>query len=481
MVIKLILHNEVIKIKLFENFFYNVSYQILNLLLPVITLPYISRVLGVNGIGEYSFTYSNTQYFVLFGMLGITMYGSRTIAQNNVDKEKISKAFLDIYILQLFSCCIAYIIFMTIFGLHNEIYFAQSFFIVSAIFDISWLFIGIEDFKKVVIRNLLVRILGIILIFICVSSSNDLIKYTYIMSLSTLLGQISMWINLNHIIKFYKFKIKEVFRHLRPTLLLFLPQIASSVYLLLDRTMLGVIHGDFEVGVYEQSQKIIRLAVALIVAISGVMMPRIANMIALNKEEEMKKSLLTSSHIIWILAYGITFGILGISDNFVYWFFGEEYLNVIQVLKICSWMIIAISGANLFAILYLIPSNQQNKYTFSVIISAIINIILNLILIPTYSYIGAAISTVVAEFVGVFIQMYFVRKNLELKKFLIPVPKIFLSSIVMYFIIRIIEKYFQANMFSTLIEIVVGGLSYITCLVITKVITKDSLKLLREL
>lgn len=463
-------------IKLVKNFFYNISYQILSLVLPLVTIPYISRVLGATGIGEYSFTYSNTQYFVLFGMLGISMYGSRTIAQSNTCKDAVSRSFWEVYFLQFLSCCIAYILFMLLFGLHSPIYFAQSFFIVGSIFDISWFFIGIEDFKKVVIRNTLVRLVGILLIFIFVKNESDIANYTYIMSLTTFVGQISMWINIRHFVIFRKLKVQQSFKHFKPTILLFLPQIASSVYILLDRSMLGVIHGDFDVGIYEQGQKIIRLAVAFITAISGVMMPRISNMIALKKIDEMKKIFETSSLLLWTISFGLTFGLLGISKDFVPWFFGDDYLPVVTVLIIGSWMIIPIAGANLFAIQYLIPINQQNKYTFSVIVSAIFNVILNIILIPRYSYIGATISTVLAEFTGVLIQIYFVRKEFSLKRIFAPIPKLLIAASTMYLSINLISTYIPSKVFSTIIEVVIGGFIYIIMLFITKIITLKSLK-----
>ena len=275
---------------------------------------------------------------------------------------------------------------------------------------------------------------------------------------------------------FKKIKIQESFKHFKATILLFLPQIASSVYILLDRSMLGIIHGDFEVGIYEQGQKIIRLAVAFISAISGVMMPRIANMIALKKVDEMKKVFEISSLLIWTLSFGLTFGILGVAHDFVPWFFGDEYLPVITVLMIGSWMIIPIAAANLFAVQYLIPINQQNKYTFSVIISAIFNVILNVILIPRYSYIGATISTVLAEFTGALIQIYFVRKDLNLKRIFAPTPKLLLSGFTMYLSVNLISTYFPSTVTNTIIEIVIAGSMYIFMIFATKTLTLKSLK-----
>ncbi len=468
---------EVRAIKLLKNFIYNISYQILTLILPLITAPYLSRVLGVEGIGEYSFTYANTQYFVLFGMLGITMYGSKCIAQSNLDSKKVEKTFWQIYFLQFIFCLISYLLFIATLGIKSSLYFAHSFLVLAALFDISWLYIGIENFKKVVIRNTLIKVIGILLIFILVKNSEDLVLYAYILSLSMLIGQISMWIDFGKSIKFVKPNRDDIIKHLKPTLLLFLPQIASSVYVLLDRTMLGVMNTSADVGVYDQGQKIIRLAVTLIGAISSVMMPRIANMMVTSDEKTMKKVIEKSALFISVISFGLTFGIVGVAKNFVPWFFGEGFQEVTTVFYYSAWIIIAIGGANLFAIQYLIPTNQQNKYTISVCIAAVVNIVLNFILLPRYSYIGASIATVAAEFTGVFIQMYFVKNQLNMKEILSKIPYIFICALIMYIVINAIGCLLPNTILTTFIQVLVGGIIYIVLLFVSKTIKITDIKL----
>lgn len=467
---------DAIIIKLIKNLFYNVSYQILTLLLPLITTPYLSRVLGAKGVGEYAFTYSNTNYFVLFGMLGITMYGSKCIAQQSDSKEELSKKFWEIYSIQFVFCVLAYVLFFVLLGGRSDLYFAQSFLILAALFDISWLYIGVENFKRVVIRNTVIKLVGIILIFLVVKTRDDLLIYTYILSISMLIGQISMWIGIKKFIVGINFNFSASFSHLKPTLLLFLPQIASSVYVYLDRTMLGLVNGDVDLGIYEQGQKILRIAIMIIGAISGVMMPKIANLISIKKTEEVKKLLETMAILIWVISFGMTFGVLGISEKFVPWFLGEEFSDVTKVFNYSAWIIIAIAGANLFAVQFLIPTNQQNKYTLSVFVSAIVNVIFNIILLPKYSFIGASISTVAAEFTGVFIQMYFVRNQLRLKEMLMKIPIIFCCSIGMYLCVIGIGRYLQPNIIGTMVQVGCGVIVYFLLLIITKVITKESLR-----
>lgn len=465
--------------KMLRNIGYNLFYQVLTLILPLVTIPYVSRVLGPIGIGEYSFSNATTQYFVLFGMLGMKLYGSRAIAQVNHKADEVKDTFWNLYWLQLITGVLSYGLYMVLFGMNFDepIYFAQSFLVMAILFDISWLFTGLEDFKKIVFRDTAVKILGLLAIFLFVKTQDDLIAYTLILSLSTLFGQVSMWFAISKIIGKPKLKISETLRHLKPTLLIFLPQIASSVYMILDRTMIGLFNGVSDVAMYDQAQKIIRVTLSIVPALSIVLMPRIANMIAQKKVEEIEKYMTKSGLFIIIISVGISFGLAGVAKSFVPWFFGDEFLPVIDVFYLSVWIVIAVGGANLFAIQYLIPSNQQNKYTITIVISAVINIILNLLLLPKIGFYGAAISTTVAEFVGVSIQIYFVKQQLNVKKILRPLPKAVFAGIIMCLTVYIIGELLEPVILTTLIQVVIGGIVYLGILFLGGVITKTDFKI----
>ena len=217
-----------------KNFLYNTVYQIFIILLPIITVPYVSRVLEPAGVGIFSYTAAYSQYFVLFGMIGISLYGNRQIAYTKVSNNDLSEEFFSIYSLQLITTIIAffvYIIFFVIINKNNKlIYLVQSINILAAMFDISWFFIGYEEMKSIVIRNSLVKIFGIICIFIFVKNPSDIVLYTFIIVASNFLGQIIMWFNLPKEIVFRGFKFKSSLRHLKPSIVLFISQIAIQIY-----------------------------------------------------------------------------------------------------------------------------------------------------------------------------------------------------------------------------------------------------------
>ena len=231
-----------------KNYLYNLSYQILVMIIPLITTPYVSRVLGATNIGIYSYTLSITTFFILFGSLGIALYGQREIAYEQDDKKKYSYTFWEIVVLRCITMTISTLIYYFVFAVGNNDYnLYYKILIVELIgnmIDISWFFQGLEEFKKTVLRNTLVKLISLVLILTLVKKPDDLPIYFVIYVLSTLLGNLSLWLYLPKYLTKVKIKDLKIFRHLKPTISLFIPQIAIQVYTLLVKTMIGTIISD---------------------------------------------------------------------------------------------------------------------------------------------------------------------------------------------------------------------------------------------
>ena len=259
------------------NFIYNLIFQIVTLCLPLITVPYTSRVLGREGIGLYSYTLSITQYFIIIGTLGMSLYGNRAIAYVRDNKKELSKTFWAILVLRILTTTISLIMYLSIFCLNNEnkiMYLIQALNILAATIDISWLYMGLEDFRKTVTRGLVVKILCVLSIFIFVREQSDLWIYTLINALMLVLGNGFMWLYLPKAVDKTKITFKDMKIHLIPTLQMFIPQIAIQVYAVLDKTMLGILATKGDVGIYEQSQKIVKIVGGLVTSLGVVMLPR---------------------------------------------------------------------------------------------------------------------------------------------------------------------------------------------------------------
>lgn len=456
-----------------KNYIYNLTYQILILILPLVTTPYISRILGAENIGIFSFTTSISAYFILFGSLGIALYGQREIAYVQNNKQEYSKTFFEIVLLRILTIFISLIFFYFVFVIGNndyKIYYRILILeIIGNCLDISWFFQGLEEFKKTVIRNIFVRIISVLCIFTFVKHEGDLVIYFIIYTLSGILGNCTLWLYLPKYSTKINIKRLEIFKHLKPTIMLFIPQIAIQVYTLLDRTMLGFLETNIsEVGYYEQSQKIIKILLAVITSMGTVMLPRISNNFANGEKESINEYIKKSFNIVFLLSFPMIFGIIAISERFVPVFFGDGFEKVGLIMKVISPIILIIGMSNVVGMQYLLPTKRQKEFTISVICGAIINFVLNIILIMQFKSIGASIATVIAEITVVIVQIYFIRKEFDIKNIIKISKNYLISSIIMFIICTIVINFIYSNVISILIGVITGGVTYFICLLFLK-------------
>ena len=453
-----------------KNYIYNLAYQVLILILPLVTTPYISRVLGAENIGIYSYTLSISAFFILFGSLGIALYGKREIAYKQKDKKKYSIVFWEIVLLRIITMSISLIIFYLVFanrGDYRVYYRILLLEIIANCLDISWFFQGLEEFKKTVVRNMIVKLISVACIFIFVKTRADLKLYFIIYVLSILIGNISLWLYLPKYLEKVKIKELHVVKHLKPTLSLFLPQIAIEVYTLLDRTMIGMIITDkSEVGFYDQGQKIIKMLLTIITALGTVMLPRIAYTYARGKKKKILKYMRKSFNLVYFLSFPMIFGIISISREFVPKFFGQGYDKVALIMNVISPIILFIGMSSVIGTQYLLPTKRQKEYTISVVCGAIVNFILNFILIFKYGAIGASIGTVVAELTVTSVQIFFVRKDFKLRNLFRLAKNYVIASLIMLIVCLIIQNIVRKPYLSMALQCGIGAVVYITSLIV---------------
>lgn len=454
-----------------RNYLYNLVYQIVVLLVPLITIPYISRTLGSEGVGINAYTFSIVQYFVLIGTIGITIYGNRTIAYYKDNKEQLSRIFWSIFYLKIITTIISslgFFIFLFYIEEYTSIFMVQSIYIIAAMFDITWLYMGLEDFRKTVMRNLVVKIIGIISIFIFVKNSEDLWIYVLILAGSQLFGHLTLYMYLPKTVIFVKVSFREIFNHLYPTFALFIPQISLQVYLVLNKTMLGLYTNASEVGIFDNSDKVIRLALSVVTAMGVVMLPRIANTFARGDLEKVNEYLYSSFKFASYLGIPLVFGIIGIVPNFTPWFFGQGFEDTVVVMSILSPMIIFIAWSNVMGTQYLLAIGKNSFFTISVTIGASINLVLNFFLIPKYFASGAAVATLIAEFSVTLLQFIMIRKYISIRKSFDGLGKFLISGIIMFGIVWYIGLNFNATIITTFVQIFSGLIIYVLCLTLFK-------------
>lgn len=455
-----------------KNYIYNAVYKILVVFIPLITTPYLSRVLGAENIGIYSYSLSITTYFILFGSLGISMYGQREIAYIQNEKYQRSKAFFEILFMRIITLSISLLLFYFSFCLNGQysVYYKILIFeIVANALDISWFFQGLEEFKKTVIRNTIVKLISVFCIFLFVKSSNDLEIYLYIYVLSNFIGNLSLWRYIpKYICKVNKNEI-NIFKHLKPTIGLFIPQVAMEIYTVLDKTMIGsIILDKSEVGFYEQAQKIVKMVLSIATSLGIVMMPRMSNIFASGNKEKLNTYINKSFSFVLLLAFPLMLGLISISNSFVPIYFGNGYDKVASLMIIISPIIVVIALSNIIGIQYMIPTKKQREFTMSVIIGALVNFLLNLILIKKYASIGASIATVIAEFAVTVTQFILVRKEIRFLDILKISYKYIIASIIMFSVSMVIGIIITDNLLSIVTQFVTSLVIYFIILIILK-------------
>ncbi|MCO7177117.1 oligosaccharide flippase family protein [Sporolactobacillus kofuensis] len=464
-----------------KNYLYNLIYQVIVLILPLITVPYISRVLLPKGVGIFAYTSSVVQYFILIGMLGIGTYGNKVIAMTRDNKKLMSENFFSIYFLQLaislFSV-VSYLLMVTLFVSEDKgIAYIQTIALLGSVIDCSWFFSGLELFKKIVTRNIVVKIIALIAIFIFVKGPDDLGTYTYIMCLSIFIGQLIMWFYIRSHIIFVHVSFEKINKHLRPTIVYFLPQIAAQVYFVLGKTMIGMLSSKSEVGIYDYADKMKAMALAVVTSLGTVMLPRMAHTFVMGQIEKAKGYIMKSLEFSTLLAVPIMFGLAGIAKEFVPWYMGDSFTKCIIVLVLMSPTIFLIAWSGVFGSQYLVPLGKMREYTLSLYAGAFVNLIANLLLIRPYGSIGAAIGTLLAELAVTLVQLYFIKSEIRLVKIL-PSTLIYLcAGLVMYLVVRIIGLSMGVSILTTLIQIIAGVISYLVIVLISEYIRGNGIML----
>ena len=453
-----------------RNYMYNLIYQILILILPLITTPYLSRVLGAEGVGIYGYTFSIVTYFVLFGSLGIALYGQREIAYVQDNPRKRKKVFLELIIFRFITISIAILIYCLLFlrkGVYQQYYLILLIELIAAGFDISWFFQGIEEFKRTVLRNVLVRIISVSLVFVIVKTTGDLWKFILIYSVADLLGNLLLWFYLPKYLRGHKVDKLNLKIHMIPLLMLFIPQVTNKIYNLLDTTMLGVIIANKrETGYYEQSQKVIRLLITMITSLGVVMIPRVASIYASGDNKKINTYIKNSFTFVFFISFPMMFGIASISRDFVPIFFGKGYEKAATLIMIFCPMILLMGIENVIGTQYMLPTQRQKEYTISVVVGVVVNIILNLILINLWQSVGASIATILSQLIVDGVQIYFVRKDIKWKPLIRIAVRYCVASLAMFGVCILIKLAIHKPVITILIQMIMGICTYVGMLIL---------------
>ncbi len=457
------------------NFIYNFISQILTLIIPLITTPYLARVLMETGNGQYSYSVSIITFFTLFANLGFDIYGQRQVAACRNDKQAKSAVFWELFCLKSITTIIALavlasVVFTIGFGEnYDKLILILSIQIIAIPFDIQFLYRGDEEFKSIAIRTIIMKLICLVFIFLFVKDSTQTWVYALIMSVSVIASNFVLWISVFKKISFVRIGSFNLLKHIKPTILIFLPTLAVTVYSVFDKTMIGMLaqNPDYENGCYEQAYKINSVALMLVTIISSVMVSRNSHDYERGDKESVKRHIYLATSYVWMIALPLTVGFAVSSESLCYWFLGEGYAEVPLLLKIMSVRFVVSGMGVVFGDQLFIAIKKEKYPTIATIFAAGINVGLNCVLIPRYGAVGAAIATSVCEAAVTLVLAVFVIKGkyVSILKIILSSWKYLVAAAIMFVPLFFMTRYIQYSWWAFLLSTLVGVIVYFVALI----------------
>lgn len=430
------------------NFAFNTVRTVLSFLFPLILFPYVSRVLGPNGLGRVEFANSIVSYFVLFTALGIPTYGMREIARVRDNVFERSRTLWELTLVLTCTVAAGYVCyfllaaFVPAFRAEWLLYCVVCPTIFLSDFSYEWFYVGIEDQKYITVRYVLIKIVQLALVFLCVRDASHYIRYAAVV---VGLNGVSTLFNIARLEKYVRavpFRELRPARHFKPVLVIFASVVATNVYTHLDVTMIGFFCGEREVGFYTTANKIVRIVITIVTALSAVIVPRIENCLKKGDVEGHRYYLNLSLHYILLLAVPCCIGIYALASDVILLFAGREFAEAVGTVRLLAPIVLLVGMANFVGLQILYPHRKEICYTTSVSVAAIANAVCNLILIPRFAQNGAAVGTLIAEGLGLLLQILFARKFLFAESDLLSLntAKYFAAGFVMWLSLRLVPE-----------------------------------------
>ena len=430
------------------NFIMNFILSASNFLFPLITFPYISRILGASGNGVISFASSITNYFVMIASLGIPTYGIRACARVRDNKDRLSKTVQELLIINSVTTILSIITFISCiffvpkFAEEKVLFLINGLTILLNMFGVNWFYQALEQYDYITIRSIIFKAASVLFMFLLVHSSNDYIIYGAITVLANVGSNILNFIRLRMFINVKKYNNYEFAIHLKPIFVLFAQSLVTSIYINLDTAMLGFMTSDYEVGLYSAAVKLKSVLLALVQSLGNVLLPRMSYYAKNDMEEEYRKTMSESLIFTCLLSFPLAVFFSICSKDILLFLAGNEYIGATLAMIFTTIAIVPIGITGILGIQVLISKGREDQVLYSVTIGAIIDVILNWILIPKYGATGAAFATMIAEF-GVLAYQIFAVKLLMYKKIfdLKTIIKSLISCILPIMVVLLISNY----------------------------------------
>lgn len=450
------------------NYLFNLINSASQLLFPLITFPYASRIMMADGIGQVNFFQSIISYISLFTCLGIPMYAIREVAKVRDNPEKMTRITVEILLLHAFLTLLGYmavaVICLTVTKVQTDIplFLLLSATIFFTAIGCEWFYQGIEDFKYVAVRGLLVKLFSVVLLFLLVKTKEDILWYGAYTVLGVLGGNIFNFIRLRKYLHRDVINVRALhpLRHLKPALHVFALNVVISIYLQLNNVLLGFMKDAEAVGYFTAATKIMMITMSISSSLGAVIMPRTSNLIAEGRMDEFRILIQKSYDFVLALAMPLTVGLIFTSPSVILLLSGKGFAPAVLTSQIVAFNILMVGLSGVMGIQVLYPLGKINIVILCTLIGAAVNVFLNVLLIPRYGHNGTAVAYMLAE-VAVTVSMFLIgRKYIPIQFFKRRHLNYVLGSIVMALCLYFISLFGLANVIMLIIMMVVGVIMY---------------------
>lgn len=398
------------------NFIMNSILTVSAMIFPIITYPYVSRILQPGGIGTVSFANSVITYFSMFAQLGIPTYGIRACARVRDDKEKLSRTVQEILLINLITCFAVYIVYGMSLYLVPQFRQEKTLFIIMGTLILfnsigaEWLYKGLEQYSYITVRSIIFKFIAVIAMFCLIHQKEDYVVYGGITIFAAAGSNVLNLFNLRKYIYLHPVKNYNFRQHLRPISVFFAMSIATTVYTNMDSVMLGFIKGTTENGYYDAAVKIKNILVGFVASLGTVLLPRVSYYIEIGLKQEFERITQKALKFVFLLACPLCVYFIIFARPSIYLLSGELFENAVLPMQIIMPTLIFIGMTNIIGLQILVPLGREKQVLYSEIVGAVINIIVNCALIPEYGAAGAAAGTLMAEISVMIVQVFVLRE-----------------------------------------------------------------------
>jgi O-antigen/teichoic acid export membrane protein len=406
-----------------KNIFYNVLLALSQVLFPLITFPYLARVLGPENIGLYNFSESYARYFALVAALGISVYGVREIAKKQDQPKALSNTFAELFLINLIATCILSVLYLFTIGYtnrlssHANLFYWSFVFFFFQVFVLEWFFTGINQFKYIAVRFFIIRLIFVAAIFIFIKEANDYVKYMQLqVGLTFFLGVIN-FIFLFKFIDLKNTRIKDLnlIQHLKPLFLLFLTIFSISVYLHFDTVLLGILADNESVGYYSAPLKLVKIIIAVLAAITAAMFPKMVQYFEQGDLVQFEKMLKQSFELVISIGIPTTVLVYTLAPEIIFILFGSNFELAVTPLQITAPLILIVSLSTIFGFQILSVYSKDSAILKSAVVGMLFSLIASFLFIPKYKQEGAAYIILCTELLVLSFFIYFSSKVIQLK------------------------------------------------------------------